>query len=329
MKDTTEDTSYREIGRGCCGSIWALPNSDWVIKREDISPYRSVLNDQIMHRRVIAANNVDEHKLPVRIPTSYEIIEAEDDWWNTNLDLFPNSEACRSYRQERIPAVPLSIRSMLITKYCRESLQASTRASKKNEDCLIRLYTGKRRQQRTPGLFFNLRNYGLHVDQMEELGLDIITIARALADALAHCYWKARVDANDVEFVLAPDTTEPHASDTAKPHIPVFNLLDTNLVIWMLDYDCVRPLPLSSSGITQAVQAFWRNDAYFPRPFGFGHTDADCKLWSVFKTRFLNRSVQILKQDGVGEVELGLPKLWVEYVEAEGARRAALGTTTD
>jgi hypothetical protein len=198
---------------------------------------------------------------------------------------------------------------------------ACTRASKKNEDCLIRLYTGKRRQRRALGVFFNLRNYGLHVGQMEELGLDTGAITHALADALAQCYWKARVDANDVEFVLAPDT------HTIEPQIPVYHLLDTTLVIWMLDYDCVRSLPFSSEGIAQAVQAFWRNDAYFPRPFGFGHTDADCKLCEVFKARFLDRSVRILEQEGVCEAELGLPKLWVESVEAEGERRAVLGST--
>jgi hypothetical protein len=75
-------------------------------------------------------------------------------------------------------------------------------------------------------MFFNLRNYGLCVDQMQDLGLDIAGIvkvlAEALAEALAHCYWKARVDANDVEFVRAPtpDTDPRHGSRQ-----PVFPLV--------------------------------------------------------------------------------------------------------
>jgi hypothetical protein len=64
--------TFRCIGKGCCGSIWALNNdSDWVVKREDGGDRgRSITNDQIMHRKVIAA--VTESKeVPVRIPKSY------------------------------------------------------------------------------------------------------------------------------------------------------------------------------------------------------------------------------------------------------------------
>jgi hypothetical protein len=108
----------------------------------------------------------------------------------------------------------------------------------------------------------SLRNYGLCVDQMEELGLDTLQITKALAAALAHCYWKPRVDMNDVEFVLAPGTEPRYISQ------PYFELAgQENLVIWMLDYNYVRDMSQDADGVVQAVQAFWRNDLYFPRPF--------------------------------------------------------------
>lgn len=228
----------------------------------------------------------------------------------------------KSYRQERVPAVGLLNREMLVDKYCRESLRDATRKSKRGEDCLIRLYTGKRRPKgRSPGMFFNLRNYGLCVDQMEELGLDPVSIAKALAEALAHCYWKAEVDANDVEFVLAPAT----ATVTVDSSIPIFRLLDQDLVIWMLDYDCVRPMTQDADGIAQAVHAFRRNDPYFPRPFAYGHTSVDTELWQAFKAHFLDVSRRMLidKEGIVGEKILDLPQEWVMRVEAEGSRRAA------
>jgi len=172
-------------------------------------------------------------------------------------------------------------------------------------------------------MFFNLRNYGLCVDQMEELGLDPVAIAKALAEALAHCYWKAEVDANDVEFVLAPATSQEEGRQT--PSIPIFRLLDQDLVIWMLDYDCVRTMSQDANGIAQAVHAFWRNDPYFPRPFAYGHTSFDTGLWQAFKTHFLDVSRRMLtdKKASVDENTLDLPQQWVTQVEAEGSRRAA------
>ncbi|KAH6858855.1 zinc finger protein-domain-containing protein [Alternaria rosae] len=318
---TSNSSTFREIGRGCCGSIWTLADANWVIKRELMHTNRSVFNDQIMHRRVIAADTT--HTLPVRIPQSYEVLEADDAWWDSNLSRFPpGEEVSRSYRQERVPAVGLPNREMLVDKYCRESLRDATRKSKRGEDCLIRLYTGKRRPKgRPPGMFFNLRNYGLCVDQMEELGLDPVSIAKAPAEALAHCYWKAEVDANDVEFVLAPAT----ATVTVDSSIPIFRLLDQGLVIWMLDYDCVRHMTQDADGIAQAVHAFWRNDPYFPRPFAYGHTSVETELWQAFKAHFLGVSRRMLidKERSVGEKILYLPQEWVMQVEAEGSRRAA------
>ena len=105
----------------------------------------------------------------------------------------------------------------------------------------------------------------------------------------------------------------------------MFKLLDEDLVIWMLDYDCVHPMSQDADGIAQAVHAFWRNDPYFPRPFAYDHTDADTELWQAFKTHFLDVSRRMLtdKKGSVDENTLDLPQQWVTQVEAEGRRRAA------
>jgi hypothetical protein len=306
--------TFRCIGAGCCGSIWAQDNTPCVVKREDGGDRsRSIANDQIMHRKVIATIP-ESDDLPVRIPESHEIIEADDDWWAANLPKFPSgTTSCKGYMQERIPAVPHEVRELFISRYCRPSGQAAIRASRENKDCLIRIYTGKRRLSDRLGPFFNLRNYGLHIDQMDELGLDVSAILKVLATALAHCYWRTRVDANDVEFVFAP-ATSPHAS------VPTFKFvgLDQELVIWMLDYDCVRDMEQSTEGIQQAVNAFYRNDAYFPRPHFAGHTVADVGLWERFKAEFLAASKDIMD-------DFTLAEPWVRQAEEEGRRRAAIG----
>jgi hypothetical protein len=318
--DNNDNPQCREIGRGCCGSIWTVDDTDWVVKHEDCDTGLSVLNDHVMHRRVLSA--IDQYGLPVRIPRSYEIIESSDDWWDSNLNRFETNpghalQACRTYKQDRSPAIPQPMRELLITKYCRESLQAPTRASKNNEDCLIRIYTGKwRTSPGRPSMFFNLRNYGLCVDQMEEQGLPIWPIVESLAAALVHCYWKARVDANDVEFVLAPPTEPCNGSE------PLFELEGQRLVIWMLDYDCVREISQDDNGVEQAVKAFSRNDPYFPRPFAQCQTSGDLQLCERFKAQFLECSKSFLHD----RTELWtegqeLPKRWVALVEVEGERR--------
>jgi hypothetical protein len=290
--------TFRCIGAGCCGSIWAQDNNPCVVKREDGGDRgRSIATDQIMHRKVIATIP-ESDDLPVRIPESHEIMEADDDWWAANLPKFPSgTTSCKAYRQECIPAVPHEVRELLILRYCRPSGQAAIRASQENKDCLIRIYTGKRRLS----------------DQMDELGLDVPAILKVLATALAHCYWRTRVDANNVEFVFAP-ATSPHAS------VPTFKFagLDQELVIWMLDYDCVRDTEQSTEGIQQAVNAFYQNDAYFARPHFAGHTVADVGLWERFKAEFLVASKDILD-------DFTLAEEWVRRAE-EGRRRAAIGT---
>ena len=170
------DSKFRCIGGGCCGSVWAREEaSTLVVKCEDGGNHgRSVTNDQLMHRRVLAGDADVNGRLSIRIPKSYAVIEADDEWWTTNGQLFPtNRTACKAYMQERIPAVPLEIRELLIKRYCPEAIQDTTRASRENEDCLIRVYAGKRRRLGgRPPVFFNLRNYGLHIDQMHDLGLN-------------------------------------------------------------------------------------------------------------------------------------------------------------
>ncbi|KAG9192736.1 hypothetical protein G6011_11470 [Alternaria panax] len=162
---------------------------------------------------------------------------------------------------------------------------------------------------------------------MEEEGLDYVTIAKVLAEALAHCYWKAQVDANDVEFVLARSTISNAVQDRVEGHLPrpVFRIQGQELVIWMLDYDCVHTLSQDMEGITKAAHAFWRNDPYFPQPYAYGQTSHDSELWEIFKTNFLHvsRCMIIEKEEGImDELKLELPQNWVTLIEAEGSVRA-------
>lgn len=88
---------------------------------------------------------------------------------------------------ERIPPLPKYTRERLIDRYCPAQLAATTKANPADQDCMVRVYFGRKRYGQRTSRFqaFTSRNYPLHVDQMEELALDTSKFAEYLADALA------------------------------------------------------------------------------------------------------------------------------------------------
>ncbi|PGH05119.1 hypothetical protein AJ79_06867 [Helicocarpus griseus UAMH5409] len=178
--------------------------------------------------------------LHIEIPYRHRFISGEADeplpWWNSR---FPTGYSpCNVLVSERIPPMPFEIRETLIDRYCPETLWQEIKASDVNRDCIVRAYLGRRRvgTGRPPRLkAFSLRNYPLHVDQMEEMGIgfeDLVVYAHIMAEALAMMHWYAEVDGNDVEFVLAPVPSSREVKG-------ISNVLGTH-VMWLLDFDCCK-----------------------------------------------------------------------------------------
>lgn len=51
-----------------------------------------------------------------------------------------------------------------------------------------------------------------------------------------------------------------------------------DMVVWMLNFDCVQPMSMDSAGVQQAVDAFYRNDHYFLRPWANEYTTEDGRV---------------------------------------------------
>lgn len=111
-----------------------------------------------------------------------------------------------------------------------------------------------------------------------------------MAEMLAYLYWTVKVDANDSEFVLAPARIGQEEEGIESIHSQVLG----QHVMWGLDFDCCRDMPLTEECVRQAVAAFYGNDPYFPRP-GRGD-EGDKRLWMVFKERFLEVSGNVLQE---------------------------------
>jgi hypothetical protein len=111
---------------------------------------------------------------------------------------------------------------------------------------------------------------------MEQLGIDVPIYAHMMAEALAMMHWHGEIDANDVEFVLAP----PRESTGSM----LSNILGDHAV-WLLDFDCCRRMSMDEDGADRAVVAFFRNDPYLPRP---GQS-----IWKNFRDKYLSTSFMI------------------------------------
>lgn len=327
------NSNLRRIGSGFCGSVWAPPTESknaHAFKREDGGPGRSVYNDYLMHQKVLSASSktLSANRSRVHVPGCHKYVRTEDHfWWDGHLSRFPkdHQKPCNVLVTDRIPPFPQAVRDSIIDIYCPASLRASIRSSEPDRDCLIRPHLGRRRRLERQSRFnaFSLRNYPLHIDQVKELGLPATLYAQIMAETLANLYWKAHVDANDVEFVLAPPSAgrlvDPKA-DGAHPSIIDSHILGDH-VIWLLDFDCCRNMAMDEAGVEQAAAAFCRNDPYYPRP---KRDDPEIQeLWELFKERFLEASGAILSH---ANPEARLPALWVELVERKCQPRVDAGT---
>lgn len=310
-----DPTPFRQIGKGFCGSVWAPDRKgpSIAMKREDGGPYRSVAQDSAMHIQIEHSLNYAQTTLglatKVRIPHHHALISTEDSaWWSSRASRFPPGyEHCNTLLTERILPLQREARAKLIDIFCHEETKESVRQNRKDEDCLIRPYIGRRTKNSASSKFFTLRNKPLCIDAMESIKLPVEDYAREMADTLAVIYWHSKIDANDIEFVLAPDRTDDGGfhSDVLGRHS-----------LWILDFDCARTLTHDEAGIVRAASSYLRNDPFWPQPAS--EVQADQRLWEIFRRRFLESSKLIL---GVGDE---LPQLLIDRLELLGRERREL-----
>ena len=327
-------TLFRQIGKGHCGSVWAVDRSgsSCALKRGDGAPGRSLENDYEMHQRLLASLErlqLDTDRFSqIHIPKCRALIAAEDrSWWDKRMSRFPKGyEPCQVLISERIPPFSQTVREALIDRFCVPRGRKLIKETRADEDCIVRAYLGRRRiNRRRSTHFFSLRNFPLNLDQMEELeDLDILGYARTMADALAMMHWDAQIDANDVEFVLAssrlssPSTSVSPSSAATKNSPRLVTTFPSNELgehsMWILDFDCCNAMSMDESGVDQAVGAFFRNDPYYPRPRYGNVDDQDLFLWTNFRERYLQTSRSILGEDSPS---IHLPLLLMEEIERE------------
>lgn len=296
--EATSPGGFRKIGAGACGLIFAQDGLPLVYKLAKVDN-DELWNDYTMHQAIAREFYrfiIDE----VRVPECYSFIPRGSFDNNPKLvdvakDLC-NLPTC-ALITERIPPLPSQTRHQLIEKYCSPRIKTQAHADPANQDCLVRVYLGSM-QGKIRGLFFSLRNFKLHLNHMVELELDVKTLARRMGIALAVLHWAAKTDARDVEFVLGNSTNKDNTAE-----------------LFVLDFNQARAMTMDDDGVALAVDAWGRNDPYYPRPLG--NTDVERLTWRTFVVAYLAASREILGQQEQGNnTLLDLPRKFILGVTA-------------
>ena len=310
------DWEFRLIGYGSLGSVHYLPGTAHTVKcvaaSNGFGANAQLLNDAFTHKRVESAfvqymkrpttnialtGELGSAKEPalVVVPCTFGFVDRNDpDTWAPKGQLLP---VTKQYNEdvlisERVPPIHFEIRYVLTARFCPSALVEFALNDNANQDCLIRLYLGKRRSGQVADQSFSLRNYPLYLDDMRAIGLDIGTYASAMGEALAIMHWQADCDAAGVEFVLGgtpsrlPTWVDPATRDPDQAR----ELASTSM--WLLDFDRCATLSTELFGVEQAVRGFFDNDPYYPKPFDGDIVDQ--RVWMAFQETYIAVSHRIL-----------------------------------
>ncbi|KAK3061757.1 hypothetical protein LTS18_005513 [Coniosporium uncinatum] len=374
------DTIFQQIGAGECGSVWAWHDTHEVNKCQDAAASsttgRSLRNEYDMHLRVLkslekvmAAGLLFRAVVGIRMPmTGGRAVKSFSD--ERGEKAFGN---CDILCSERIRPLPQRIRGGLVGTLCPEEIGERVIESVGDRDCLVSVYLGQRsRDDSDERGEFTCRDFPMYLDLMEELGPDVHGYASVMADVLAMMHWSARVDAAGVEFVLGTHSVSDEAAESSwqcRPaddsstssgcqisteklhHVAELGALlrGEDIAMHLLDFDQVATIPMTPQGVDLAVEAFFLNDAYYPRP---SHKGLEREIWTTFRERYLHTSLRIVEADHEAHTNLlawlgplggkpadllacgfderlGLPEMFVRKVE-EGlyereARRGLVG----
>jgi len=132
-------------------------------------------------------------------------------------------------------------------------------------------------------------------------------------------HWSVGTNAADVEFVLGTTPADRPLNYTETQNLPPqtdIGLHHRPVHMWLLDFNQCGKISRDEAGVVSAANAFWENDPYYPRPVAA--TDQDYGLWEIFREEYLERSGEILGEEG------GLANAFIERVVGEAERRYTL-----
>ncbi|GKT51413.1 uncharacterized protein ColSpa_11594 [Colletotrichum spaethianum] len=302
------NAQFHEIGTGSIGKVFEQPGTTFAYKLPITDQTDKLWNNYVIHKCIEASfQSLPYFDGQVEIPRCFWYATPKTQaFWDLNLALFPETkEFSRKPRHvlcmERIFPLPRPMRHALIEKYCPPHGREKMKSDAVNKDCLVRPYLGRVKFGHG-GLFFSLRNFKLHADQIQELGVVAADLYTGMAHALAVLHWDTKIDGNDIEFVIGSSPVEEQTvrADISLPTLmamhPQTSTYETAThtgadftkrvtSLWMIDFDGCYDITMDEAGVNKAVSAFLDANHYCPKP-NTGNPFIE-SLWKDFSTRYL------------------------------------------
>jgi hypothetical protein len=328
----TTALQFRDIGRGTCGSVFAIPHTVPALAIKKGSNTVAIWNDfnltNAAYDSALTWHALLELEFPGRrvplVPQTCDFHgpDAAEFWTAATLERFPEADRTRgaAFHMEHIPPVAETFRERLVREFYAsdESVQRHVLRKAENLDCLVRLYFGgDTSTSQTPSLSLSplprygsddtLRNFPLSLDgAREKMGLDVHAYAEEMALGLVVLHWAAGIDGQDTEFVLGAGGGAPPATTTP-----------SEMRLWMLDFDkCARFPDLRAKArhgpdevARRYLVAVTGNDPYFPHP------RRGDELWAVFRRAYLRASGVVIAATALGSHCARLPGLLIAHWE--------------
>ncbi|KAI1443995.1 hypothetical protein F5Y02DRAFT_419510 [Annulohypoxylon stygium] len=308
-QETTRGTKpFRKIGEGGCSAVFTQEGEPLVIKISKKSKFGE-WNDYAMH--TIIYEEIRRHDVDVLVPKCYFFVPADDaEFFQKNQDLIRAArDVCDiptdMLVSERIPSLDEDTKNALINQYCAPRLRMRELSDPRNDHCLVKIYLGSV-EGKTGERPFSLRNFELHLNQMEEVGLDVDRIASAVGQALAVLHWAANVDGWGVQFVLGGSSNpvplsyleieEMVPSTYTGPKSRVIeHFFRGKCMLWMLNFDQVQPITMDVAGVSRAVDAAVFGDIFLPKRYS--RSPLEKRAWDKFRDQYVETSNFILQYE--------------------------------
>lgn len=332
------EAAFREIATGSIGKVFEHPGTPWVYKLPLANDTAKVWNNYVMNRRIEQSfNKLGSAAGEALVPRAIWYAQPSTaSFWDVNIDRFEYTDAFPAMRRdvicfERIFPLAKPIRESLIDHFWPENLRDSAKVYEANKDCLVRpLFGRKRRGGHSMLKAFSLRNYQLHLDQYEEIGLEGLgarDLIHAMADALAVLHWHVKIDGNDIEFVLG---SSPQGEQQVRREVSLDQLLAAErprstfefvtatdvdfkhrvTSLWLIDFDACSDISMDQQGVNKACKAFCETERYCPRPHS-GDPVAQ-RLWQAFGERYLATAKKF-----IDNAYQNLPRAFLEAVTSQ------------
>ncbi|KAK1598624.1 zinc finger protein-domain-containing protein [Colletotrichum navitas] len=319
---------FEELGRGQCGTVYGLLGSPDIAKLANAhAKVGELLTDYRMHHTIQLAMQKHDpsHEISARLPKLGAWHDNKSRFWAEYGLLFDSHVKVResALMSERVLPAPLSVREALVDALLPMTISRQKEAflaKPENKNCLIRMYLGRRHTTRKQDRIHNLKlqNFPLHVNEMEELGLDTAHFASVMANTLAIVHWGAMVDGNDVEFVLGSSPAQVRHPENVMTmtsrqlcEATNFEFNHRSMEMWVIDFNQCTLIQDDQAGIDKLVKAFIFNDPYYPRPNQ--SDDRDKELWAIFRNDYLRTSHMLTEGSG--------PDTFITRVEMEGKQK--------